>query len=302
MRSQDITAEHLYLSRRALLAAAGALACSKSDSPLPGLQETIPQTEPPYPFRRNAAFELDRPLTRELIAASHNNFYEFTPQKDAVWKRTGAFRVEPWTIEVTGLVAKPQTFDVDQLLRNMPVEERLYRLRCVEAWSMAVPWTGFPLRHLLDRVEPKHEARFVRFVSFHDAQQQPGIAEQKWYPWPYHEGLRLDEAMNDLTFVATGIYGHPLPRQHGAPIRIVTPWKYGYKSPKSVVRIELVAKRPRTFWEALAPAEYPFESNVDPRRPHPRWSQASERLIGSWDVRKTLAFNGYGSQVAHLYR
>jgi sulfoxide reductase catalytic subunit YedY len=166
-----------------------------------------------------------------------------------------------------------------------------------------VPWSGFPLARLLARVEPKPAARYVRFLSFADAKQMPGVAEQAWYPWPYYEGLRIEEAMNELTFVATGIYGHALPKQHGAPVRIVTPWKYGYKSPKSVVKIELVDKQPSTFWSDLAPGEYPFESNVDPSRPHPRWSQASEHLIGvPFGVRRTLPFNGYGELVRALYR
>jgi len=166
---------------------------------------------------------------------------------------------------------------------------------------MVVPWRGFPLSRLLLAAEPKHEARFVRFTTFADRTQMPAVNARPWDHWPYYEGLRLDEAMHDLTFVATGIYGHALPKQHGAPVRIVVPWKYGYKSPKSVVKIELLAEQPQTFWSDLAPAEYPFESNVDPTRPHPRWSQVSERLLGTWDVRRTEKYNGYAAQVAHLY-
>ena len=166
---------------------------------------------------------------------------------------------------------------------------------------MAVPWSGFPLRRLLAASEPQHAARYVRFVSLADPATQPGVAAKTWRPWPYVEGLRIDEAMHDLTFVATGIYGHALPKQHGSPVRIVVPWKYGYKSPKSVVRIELVSERPHTFWESIAPTEYPFESNVNPTQPHPRWSQETERLIGTFDVRRTLAYNGYSKQVAMLY-
>ena len=234
-----------------------------------------------------------REMTNETVAATYNNFYELTPEKD-VWRHVHRLRTDGWTVEVTGLVSKPRIYSIDELQR-FPVEDRVYRLRCVEAWSMVVPWRGFPLRRLLLAAEPKHSAKFVKFVS----RQIDGADPRA--PWPYVEGLRIDEAMHDLTFVATGIYGHALPKQHGAPVRIVVPWKYGYKSPKSVVRIELTAEQPRTFWETLAPVEYPFESNVDPSRPHPRWSQATERLIGTWDVRRTLPLNGYGQQVRPLY-
>ena len=233
-----------------------------------------------------------RAMTDERVAAKYNNFYELTPEKD-VWRYVDRLRTDGWTVEVTGLVSKPRTYSIDELNR-FGLEERVYRHRCVEAWSMVVPWRGFPLRKLLLASEPRHAAKFVRFIS----QQVDGADPRQ--PWPYVEGLRIDEAMHELTLVATGIYGHALPKQHGAPVRIVVPWKYGYKSPKSVVRIELVAGQPRTFWESLAPVEYPFESNVDPSRPHPRWSQATERLIGTWDVRRTLAFNGY-DQVRALY-
>lgn len=262
----------MSLSRRAFLASVALAACA--------------------PHRRRA-------LTREEVAARYNNFYEFTGGKD-VFRYVEAFRTDRWSVDVAGLVAKPRRWSLEELLR-LEQEERTYRLRCVEAWAMVVPWRGFPLARLLRAAEPRHDARYVRFTSFADPTQQPGIAARPWDPWPYVEGLRLDEAMHDLTFVATGIYGHDLPKQHGAPVRIVVPWKYGYKSPKSVVKIELTAEQPRTFWTTLAPVEYPFQSNVDPSQPHPRWSQLTERLIGTADVRRTLAFNGYGAQVAHLY-
>ncbi len=254
------------LSRRALLLSALAVSCGRGE----------------------------RAITDEQVAATHNNFYELTADKD-VWRHVGKLRTNGWAVEVSGLVAKPRTYSMDDLRRLMPSEERVYRHRCVEAWSMVVPWSGFPLRRLLLAAEPRHSARFVRFVSVTVDGADPRS------PWPSVEGLRIEEAMHDLTFVATGIYGHALPKQHGAPVRIVVPWKYGYKSPKSVVRIELTAEQPRTFWESLAPVEYPFESNVDPLRPHPRWSQATERLIGTWDVRRTLPFNGYGELVRLLY-
>jgi sulfoxide reductase catalytic subunit YedY len=296
---REATPESVYVSRRTFLAGALALAAC-AGPPRHDVARTIPRTAAPYPVPRNRHYTLDRPLTDELTAAAYNNFYEITGKKD-VWRGAGNLIVDPWRIEVTGLVAKPRTFSVDELLHMMPLEERLYRHRCVEAWSMAVPWSGFSLARLLALVEPAHAARYVRFVSIADRERQPGIASQAWYPWPYHEALRLDEAMHDLTFVATGIYGHALPKQHGAPIRLVVPWKYGYKSAKSIVRIELTAERPRTFWETVAPVEYPFLSNVDPATPHPRWSQFTEKLLGTADVRRTLPFNGYGDFVRHLY-
>lgn len=262
----------MNLSRRAFLASIALAACS--------------------PYR-------ERALTNEQVAARYNNFYEFTGGKD-VWRHVGAFRTDPWTVEVSGLVSRPRVYGLEELLR-MPHEERVYRHRCVEAWAMIVPWSGFPLARLLLAAEPKHAARYVRFTSFSDPAQQPGVAARPWEGWPYYEGLRLDEAMHDLTLLVTGIYGHALPKQHGAPVRVVVPWKYGYKSPKSVVKIELVAERPHTFWNDLAPVQYPFESNVDPTTPHPRWSQLTERLIGTADVRRTLPYNGYGALVRNMY-
>jgi sulfoxide reductase catalytic subunit YedY len=241
----------------------------------------------------------ERALTDPAVAARYNNFYEFTSGKD-VWRLVDRFRTDRWSVEVTGLVAKPRTWTLEELLR-MPREERIYRHRCVEAWSMVVPWTGVPLSRLLMASEPTHAARFVRFTTFSDPAQMPAVAARPWDHWPYTEGLRIDEAMHDLTMVVTGIYGRELPKQHGAPVRIVVPWKYGYKSPKSVVKIEVVATQPRTYWNDLAPAEYPFYSNVDPVTPHPRWSQLTERLIGTADVRRTLPFNGYEQQVRNLY-
>ncbi|HEX6088286.1 MAG TPA: protein-methionine-sulfoxide reductase catalytic subunit MsrP [Thermoanaerobaculia bacterium] len=240
-----------------------------------------------------------RAITEEGVAARYNNFYELTRGKD-VFRHVAKLRTDRWSVEVSGLVTHPRVWTLEELLR-IQSEERVYRLRCVETWAMVVPWTGFPLARLLTLAQPLHAARYVRFTSFADPAVMPGVAARPWEGWPYTEGLRLDEAMHDLTFVATGIYGHALPKQHGAPVRIVVPWKYGYKSPKSVVKIELTAERPRTFWNDLAPAEYGFESNVDPSTPHPRWSQLTERMLGTWDVRATLPFNGYGADVAGLY-
>lgn len=308
-----VTPEALYMRRREVLktlgVAAGGAALLGSSLPKGRAQSSpdgVPAEGPVagglYPAPRNPAFTVDRALTEEAVAARHNNFYEFTTDKEAVARLAAAFETRPWQIEVCGLVERPMTFDIDALERSVPLEERVYRFRCVEAWAMVVPWTGFPLRRLIERVRPTAQARFVRFVTLHRPAQMLGQRTQPWYPWPYREGLTMAEAMNELTLLATGIYGHRLPPQHGAPIRLVAPWKYGYKSIKSIVRIEFVAERPATFWNDLAPDEYGFVSNVDPAVPHPRWSQATERLIGTGERVPTLPFNGYGEWVAAMYQ
>ena len=252
-------------------------------------------------YRRDPRFALDRPLTDELRAGSSNNFYEFTEHKQRVSDEAVAFATHPWRLRIDGLVRRPSEIDRDDLERRMPRAERLYRHRCVEGWSMAVPWRGFPLASLIRWASPLSSARYLRVVSFHRPAQAPNQARATWYPWPYVEALRLDEAMNELAFVATGIYGHELPRSQGAPIRLVLPWKYGLKSAKSIVRFQFTAERPRTFWSSLAPDEYGFLSNVNPSVPHPRWSQATERPIGTGETRPTLPYNGYGPCVARLY-
>jgi sulfoxide reductase catalytic subunit YedY len=255
---------------------------------------------PVYPAHQNLQFgQLDRPLTAEVAAARYCNFYEFSSGKQ-VWRQVAAFRPVPWTLEVKGLVAKPRTFDLDDLVRTFPLEERLYRHRCVEAWAMAVPWTGLPLAALVQKVEPLPSARFVRFVSFLRPEEASRQSSGR-LPWPYTEGLTLAEATNELAFLATGMYGHPLLKQHGAPVRLVVPWKYGFKSAKSLVRLEFTAERPATFWNTLVPDEYDFWANVNPRVPHPRWSQASERMLGTGEIRRTEPYNGYGEWVAKLY-
>ena len=253
-----------------------------------------------YPHPRNKAFDPGWALTDEKVASSYNNFYEFTLRKDA-YKHVGKFQTSPWKVEISGLVEKPVTLDMSELLALAPLEERVYRFRCVEAWAMIVPWTGFPLSKLVEKVQPKPEAKFLRFVTAAKRDEMPGISENPEYPWPYFEGLRMDEAMHPLTLLVTGIYGKPLAKQFGAPVRVVVPWKYGYKSPKSLVKIEFVAQQPKTFWETLIPREYPFESNVDPGVPHPRWSQATERMIDSGDRVKTKKYNGYADAVSALY-
>ncbi|HXD11268.1 MAG TPA: protein-methionine-sulfoxide reductase catalytic subunit MsrP, partial [Anaerolineales bacterium] len=211
------------------------------------------------------------------------------------------FKPEPWTVEVYGLVNKPKTYGIEDLLSKFTQEERIYRLRCVEAWSMVIPWTGFSLSNILKEVEPTSEAKYVRFETVMRPEEMPGQGSP-FYPWPYQEGLRLDEAMHDLTILATGLYGQPMPNSNGAPIRLVVPWKYGFKSIKAIVKIELVSEQPGTLWSMVGPNEYGFYSNVNPDRPHPRWSQASERRIGEFSRRPTLMFNGYGEQVASLYK
>jgi sulfoxide reductase catalytic subunit YedY len=304
---RQLTPEALYWNRRQILRAmgvtglslAGALAgCKNSQEAERQIQQRV-QTLPKLSAPHNDAFSLDRPLTEEKVAAHYNNFYEFSGNKDDVWELAD-FPSEPWQVEITGLVQRPQTLDIDDLRRLMPLEERHYRFRCVEAWAMAVPWIGFPMRALLERVEPLAAARFVRFTTYHFQDEQRALFKK--YPWPYNEGLSMAEAMHELTLLAVGIYGHTLPTQHGAPLRLVTPWKYGFKSIKSIVRIELTETQPATFWNTLAPKEYDFLANVNPTVPHPRWSQATERMLGSQERRPTLLYNGYGAYVAPLYQ
>jgi sulfoxide reductase catalytic subunit YedY len=255
-----------------------------------------------YPYPRNPEFNPKLRISEEKYAEGYNNFYEFSTSKTRVRWLTGKFTTTPWDVEIGGLVNKPMKLSMGEILSSFPLEERVYRFRCVEAWSMVVPWTGFPLSKLLAKVEPKPEAKFVKFTTFFRPEQAPGFTELANYPWPYTEGLRIDEAMNPLVLVTTGIYGKPLPKQNGAPIRMVVPWKYGYKSIKSVVKIELVTTQPKTLWETLAPDEYPFESNVNPEVPHPRWSQATERVVDTGNRVNTQLYNGYGDYVAKLYK
>ncbi|HIG06350.1 MAG TPA: protein-methionine-sulfoxide reductase catalytic subunit MsrP [Planctomycetes bacterium] len=254
-----------------------------------------------FPGQRSTRFDIaPRTLTPEKISSVYNNFYEFTTQKNRVWQMARNFKVDPWKIEVAGAVEKPFTLDIEDLIKLAPLEERLYRFRCVETWAMQVPWVGYPLSKLIDRCKPLGKAKYIRFVSILDEDRLPGQKDKQW-PWPYFEALRLDEARNDLAMVGVGIYGHGLPMQHGAPWRVVVPWKYGYKSPKSIVKIEFTEEKPPTFWNQALPDEYGFFSNVDPSKPHPRWSQSMERDIGTGMRRPTLLYNGYAEQVAKLY-
>jgi methionine sulfoxide reductase catalytic subunit len=239
-------------------------------------------------------------LTSEQDILSYNNFYEFATDKESIASKAQNLVTSPWQISVGGLVNKPGMYDVDDLRRQFTEEERIYRLRCVETWSMVIPWLGFPLHKLLTQAEPLATANYVRFETLLDPVQMPG-QNSNWYEWPYIEGLRMDEAMHDLTLLATGLYGKALAPQNGAPIRLVVPWKYGFKSIKSIVKIELVAEQPTSFWMLSSPNEYGFYANVNPNVAHPRWSQATERRIGETRRRKTMMFNGYEAEVAHLY-
>jgi methionine sulfoxide reductase catalytic subunit len=299
---QLATPEHLFLDRRALLAAMSAAGASL----LPGsaLAQRISDLPDPttdlYPVKRNEKFMLDRPITEERINTSYNNFYEFGSSK-SVARGAQALKLRPWTIKIDGMVEKPQMIGIDDLIRKMPLEERLYRHRCVEAWSMAIPWSGFAMAKLLELALPLSSAKYVRMETFLDPSIAPG-QRQSWYPWPYVEGLTIAEAANDLAFLVTGAYGKPVSKVQGAPLRLAVPWKYGFKSIKSIVRFSFTDQRPKSYWEALQASEYGFWANVNPQVPHPRWSQATEELIGLNERRPTLLFNGYAEYVADLYK
>jgi sulfoxide reductase catalytic subunit YedY len=252
-----------------------------------------------YPAKRNERYTLDRPITDEKLSTTYNNYYEYGSQK-TIAEDAQKLPIRPWTVTIDGMVEKPMQLGIDDLLKRVQLEERLYRHRCVEAWSMAVPWTGFPLKALVDLAQPLASAKYLRMETFHDAKVAPG-QKQFWYPWPYTEGVTMAEATNELAFLVTGMYGKPVPRQNGAPLRLALPWKYGFKSVKSIVKFNFTDKRPVTFWEKLQESEYGFWANVNPEVPHPRWSQASERVLGSDERRPTLLFNGYGDYVAGLY-
>lgn len=287
IRSREITSESVYLSRRNFMVGLGTLA--GNSLLFVGQLSAGENTQ-----------ELSKEQTPLKSITNYNNFYEFSTDKESVAPLSQNFKTSPWTVKVGGLVEKPATFDIDDIRKRFPQEERIYRLRCVEAWSMVIPWMGFPLASLLKAVQPLPKAKYVRFETLYDPKQMPG-QKSSWYKWPYVEGLRLDEAMNDLAILATGLYGKPLPPQDGAPIRLVVPWKYGFKSIKSIVKIDLVESMPVSLWMQAAPNEYGFYANVNPDVSHPRWSQATERRIGEFFRRKTLPFNGYADQVASLY-
>ena len=295
------TPEAVFLNRREfakglaagpILVALGAAA--------PAAAEDADPSAKLYPVKRNETYKLDRPLTPADLVTSYNNYYEFGSSKD-IADAAQALPIRPWTVKIDGMVEKPVTLGIDDLLARMPLEERLYRHRCVEAWSMTVPWSGFPMKALVDFARPLAGAKYVQMTSF----QNPDVADgQKanWYPWPYIEGLTLAEATNDLAFLVTGAYSKPVPKQNGAPLRLATPWKYGFKSAKGIVAFTFTDKRPENFWQTIQSSEYGFWANVNPEVPHPRWSQAYERVLGTDERVPTLLFNGYGDYVAGLYK
>ncbi|MBL8482759.1 MAG: protein-methionine-sulfoxide reductase catalytic subunit MsrP [Rhodocyclaceae bacterium] len=298
--ASEITPRALFDSRRAFIRsaglgsialAAGALGLGRAASALAAQKFGALERSP---------FSTDEKQTPYKDVTNYNNFYEFGTDKREPAQSAQSLRLRPWTVTLDGLVARPRTLDIDSILRLAPLEERIYRMRCVEGWSMVVPWLGIPLAALLKQVEPLGSARYVEFQSLHDPAQMPAT-RLRVLDWPYTEGLRLDEAMHPLTIMALGLYGEELPRQNGAPLRLVVPWKYGYKGAKSIVRIRFVEREPATSWMRAGPSEYGFYSNVNPGVDHPRWSQATERRLGEFLKRKTLMFNGYAEQVGQLY-
>jgi len=298
LRYSDVTPEKLYLTRRELMAGAAALAMVGCDV---GTGATAaPPDGTPLKATPNPAYTWPDPPTKVEAATTYNNFYEFGTNKDDPARLAHTLRPRPWHVQVDGLCAKPRTIDIEEILKLAPLEERIYSLRCVEAWSMVIPWIGIPLSAVLERAEPTGKATFVEFTTLLRPSEMPGQRTDV-LNWPYTEGLRLDEARHPLTILAVGLYGKTLMNQNGAPIRLVVPWKYGFKSIKSIVRIRLTDKQPRTAWNEANPQEYGFYSNVNPEVDHPRWSQAKERRIGEFFKRPTLMFNGYADQVGNLY-
>jgi len=299
----EITPESLYISRRrfvkdsARIAAAALMlsACKPQGKDAPSAEQ--PASPSQY---ADTLDELGNALTDYQDILNYTNYYEFSTDKEAPTRLAANFITDPWKVSVGGLVRYARTFDLDQLRSLFDQEERVYRMRCVEAWSMVIPWSGFPLHELLNLVEPTSDAKYVRFETLYDPEQMPG-QKSAYFPFPYVEGLRLDEAMHDLTILATGLYGQDLSPQNGAPLRLVVPWKYGFKSIKSIVKIDLVNEMPVSLWMAAGPSEYGFYANVNPNVPHPRWSQATERRIGESGRLETLMFNGYAEEVAGLY-
>lgn len=315
----EITSERLYWNRRQFIKTLVGASIGASVLPLAGCQnssigksasETALEKSldlPDLQYQTNPAFaSVSRPIADEKVAGQYNNFYEYGSTKK-IWLDAQKLPTENWKVEVAGLVKNPRTYTIDELKQEFPLEERVYRFRCVEAWSMVLPWIGFPMKKLLAAAEPTSKAKFVRFSSFYDPEITTGPQFHLGsLPWPYQEGLRIEEMANDLAFFAVGIYGHDLPKQHGAPLRMVTPWKYGFKGAKSIVKIEFLEQQPATYWNTIDSREYDFEANVNPNKPHPRWSQATEKFIStgpgiSWEIKETLPYNGYGEYVASLY-
>jgi len=295
----DITPETVFNNRRRFISAS--FASSSLILLLNARADQVANKSKASLDFKESEFSTDEELTSKHDATTYNNFYEFGTDKEDPVKRAHLMKTQGWQLSVEGEVHKPKIFDLDALLQLAPLEERVYRLRCVEAWSMVIPWLGFPLNALLKMVEPTGNAKFVEFLSLHDPEQMPG-QNYNVLDWPYIEGLRIDEAMHPLTLLTLGMYGHRLPNQNGAPVRLITPWKYGFKSAKSIVKIKLVEKQPVSSWNKASPNEYGFYSNVNPAVSHPRWSQRKERRIGEFFKRDTMMFNGYGEWVSELYR
>jgi sulfoxide reductase catalytic subunit YedY len=305
LRYSDVTPEPIYLNRRAFMVGIAALAVGAGACETDEAGAAKPPEPGPLKATPNAAYKYPDPPTKYESATTYNNFYEFGTDKGDPVAHAASLRPRPWSVTVDGLVAKPQRLDIDEILKMAPLEERVYSLRCVEGWSMVIPWIGYSLSAVLKRVEPTSKAKYVEFTTLKDAEQFPAQKPGLFgfgggLDWPYTEGLRLDEAMHPLTLLTVGMYGKVLPNQNGAPVRVVVPWKYGFKSAKSLVRIRLTEEEPKTAWNKAQPNEYGFYSNVNPTVDHPRWSQATERRIGEFRRRKTLMFNGY-DQVASLY-
>ncbi len=297
------TPEHLFFNRRAFLAATGAgvaLGVVPQLALAPRAGDVPDPTDKLYPFKKNDKYVLDRDLTEEKYNLSYNNFYEYSTSKDVV-RLAQQLRIRPWTVKIDGMVEKPRDVAIDDLIKAMPLEERLYRHRCVEAWGMTIPWSGFAMAELVKYAKPLSSAKFVKMETFLDPSMAPG-QRQPWLPWPYIEGLTMEEATNELTFIVTGAYGKPVAKQMGAPLRLAVPWKYGFKSIKSIVRFTFTDKRPKGMWEALQSSEYGFWANVNPEVSHPRWSQATEEVLGTGTRRPTLLYNGYGEFVADMYK
>lgn len=300
-----VTPEAAMLRRRAALGGAAGVLAAAAVRPAHAwsLFDDAPAAKPqplmPLHAARNPRYHGGRPLTPADAVEHYNNFYEFGESK-SIADAAQALKVSPWSIELAGMVKTPRRIGLDDLLKQVSLEERVYRHRCVEAWAMTVPWTGFPLAALVKLAEPLGSATYLKFITLADAKTMPGL-HQPWYPWPYTEGLTMQEATNELAFLSVGLYGKTLPPQDGAPIRLTVPWKYGFKSAKSIVRVEFTDQRPKTFWESMQSSEYGFWANVNPAVPHPRWSQAEERLIGTNKVVPTQIWNGYGEFVAAMY-
>ncbi len=304
LNENAVTPENIFADRRAFMQGAigaAVLAGMGIGGDARALEVAGDPTADLYPAKPNPAFgPLDRAITDEKLSSTYNNFYEFASHKQ-ISEAAQALNIRPWLVRIDGLVRKPQTIDIDTLIRKMPLQERIYRHRCVERWSMVVPWSGFPLAEILKLAEPESEARYVRMETFQDPTVASG-QKQFWYPWPYIEGVTIEEAQNDLAFLVTGAYGKPLAKQFGAPLRLALPWKYGFKSIKSIVRFTLTDTRPISFWEATNADEYGFWANINPEVPHPRWSQAVEEPLGTRSTVPTVLYNGYGEQVAGLYK